>query len=238
MTTPSFAIVAATIAICSGVTSRRSWPNANRPGSTSESSCRVEDLGPLVEAARRPLVRRRLEGRRRVEAEALRVFDQLLRSELLADVAEDRVDRVLQRRAQVEPAEGGRRVVVVDPFAVDLAVARVDEARGRLEAAGVDRGRGGHDLERRARRVEAGRGAVEQRVGTLAVGARAGGPVEVALDVVGVVGGRGGHHEHLAGVGLERDHRAATAAERLERHLLRARDRASAAGRSLRSSRP
>ena len=38
ITTPSLAIAAATIAICSGVTSSRSWPKANRPGSTSESS--------------------------------------------------------------------------------------------------------------------------------------------------------------------------------------------------------
>ena len=34
MITPPFATVAATIAICSGVTSIRSWPKASRPGST------------------------------------------------------------------------------------------------------------------------------------------------------------------------------------------------------------
>ena len=34
MTTPPFPIVAATIAICSGVTCIRSWPKASRPGST------------------------------------------------------------------------------------------------------------------------------------------------------------------------------------------------------------
>jgi hypothetical protein len=33
-TFPLFAIAAATSAICSGVTSIRSWPNASRPGST------------------------------------------------------------------------------------------------------------------------------------------------------------------------------------------------------------
>ena len=129
---------------------------------------RVEELRPLVEAARRALVRRRLERRRRVEAEALRVLDELLRAELLADVAEDRVDRVLQRRAQVEAAERRGRVVVVDALAVDLAVAGVDEARRGREAARVDRGRGGDDLEGRARRVEAGGGAVEERVRALA----------------------------------------------------------------------
>ena len=35
MTTPPFATPAATSAICSGVTTSRSWPNASRPGSTS-----------------------------------------------------------------------------------------------------------------------------------------------------------------------------------------------------------
>jgi hypothetical protein len=34
---PSLPIVPATIAICSGVTSSRSWPNAIRPASTSRS---------------------------------------------------------------------------------------------------------------------------------------------------------------------------------------------------------
>ena len=47
ITTPSFAIVAATIAICSGVTSSRSWPNASRPGSTSVSSAGSKSFVPL-----------------------------------------------------------------------------------------------------------------------------------------------------------------------------------------------
>ena len=47
ITTPSFAIVAATIAICSGVTSSRSCPNASRPGSTSVSSAGSKSFVPL-----------------------------------------------------------------------------------------------------------------------------------------------------------------------------------------------
>ena len=35
---PPTPIAPATIAICSGVTSMRSWPNAMRPASTSESA--------------------------------------------------------------------------------------------------------------------------------------------------------------------------------------------------------
>ena len=45
----------------------------------------------------RPRVGRRLERRRRVEAELLRLLEHLRGAERLADVAEDRVDRVLER---------------------------------------------------------------------------------------------------------------------------------------------
>ena len=41
MRMPPFATVAATIAICTGVTSIRSCPNASRPGSTWYSGCRA-----------------------------------------------------------------------------------------------------------------------------------------------------------------------------------------------------
>ena len=39
MRTPPFATVAATIAICTGVTSSRSCPKASRPGSTWVDGC-------------------------------------------------------------------------------------------------------------------------------------------------------------------------------------------------------
>ena len=52
---------AATIAICSGVTSRRSWPNARRPGSTWLSRRGKKSLPLLVETAGATLVDRCLE---------------------------------------------------------------------------------------------------------------------------------------------------------------------------------
>ena len=61
ITTPPFATAAATIAICSGVTSSRSCPNASRPGSTCVSGRRVEEVGRSCRArspcARRPASR-------------------------------------------------------------------------------------------------------------------------------------------------------------------------------------
>ena len=150
--------------------------------------------------------------------------DEEARAELLADVAEDGVDRVDERRVQVERAERPRRVVVVHPLAVHLAVAGVDEVGVGRVAAGVDRRGRGHDLEGRARRVEAGRGAVQQRVRAPAVGADAGHLVEALLDEVRVVGRRGVHRQHLPGLDVERDDRAAAAAERVLGGPLRARD--------------
>ena len=111
---------------------------------------------------------------------------------------------------------GRDRVEVVHPLAVDRAVAGVDERRRRRVLAGVDRGRRGHDLERRARRVEALRGPVEQRRGGLAVGADLLDPAEVRLDVVRVVARRRHHHADAARARIERDDRAAVAAERVE----------------------
>jgi hypothetical protein len=137
---------------------------------------------------------------------------------------QDRVDRVDECGVQVEPAERPRRVVVVHPPPIHLAVARVDELGVRRVAAGLDRRGRGHDLEDRARRVEAGGGAVQQRVRTLAVGADAGHLVEVPLDEVRVVRGRGVHRQHLPGPDVERHDRAAAAAERVLGGPLRTRD--------------
>ena len=79
------------------------------------------------------------------------------------------------------------------------------------------------DLERRARRVEAVGGAVQQRRGRAAGGADVVDPPEVALDQVRVVGRPRGHHQQLPVARVERDHRAALARELLHRHALRAR---------------
>ena len=52
MIVPLFATAAATSAICSGVTSSLSWPNAMRPGSSSRglsySLCCAKLNGPLA----------------------------------------------------------------------------------------------------------------------------------------------------------------------------------------------
>ena len=69
---------------------------------------------------------------------------------------------------------------------------------------GVERDRGGHDLERRARRVEALRAAVQGRRALCGEGL-----LQVAVDGVRVERRRRRHHEHRAGGGLERDDGAA-----------------------------
>ena len=115
---------------------------------------------------------------------------------------------------------GPARVEVVDPLAVGDAVARIDEGRARLPAARGEGGRRGHDLEDRARRIEALRGPVDERRRGPAVGGDRADPAEVALDEVRVVARRRGHHEQLPAPRVDRRHGAAAAAELLERDLL------------------
>src|SRR5205807_7249744 len=94
----------------------------------------------------------RLERRSLVEAELLRVGEDRSGSDLLADVAEDGVDGVLERGREVEAAEHLVPALVGVPRVRDLAavfgaVAGVVEARARGERSGVERGRRGDDLE-------------------------------------------------------------------------------------------
>ena len=72
------------------------------------------DLRPVATTGyqREPFVGRRLERRPLVEAEALRVVDQRPRAQVLADVAEHGVDRVLDRLPEVHGAVAGRRPLV------------------------------------------------------------------------------------------------------------------------------
>src|SRR5581483_11332920 len=91
---------------------------------------RVEEVRALVETARVALATRRLERRRLVEAEALRVGEDRAGADLLADVAEDRVDGVLERRREVEMTEHLAAALVGvagvrDLLAVLLAVAGI-----------------------------------------------------------------------------------------------------------------
>ena len=88
----------------------------------------------MVLAARLDARGRQLDRRLRVEAEVLRLVDDLRGAELHADVAEHGVDRVLVRLQEVDVAErlGRLRVAGVrDVLAVLDAVARVVERRVR-----------------------------------------------------------------------------------------------------------
>ena len=141
-------------------------PARDRRASSSAVGRRVEELAVRVEARGRARVGRRLERRHRVEAELLRLVEDPLGAELLADVAEDGVDRVLVGLDEVDRAERlGPALVerVRDLLAVLGAVARVVEGRVGLVDAVVERRRGRDRLERRARREEALRGAVQER---------------------------------------------------------------------------
>jgi hypothetical protein len=84
--------------------------------------------------------------------------------ERLADVTEDGVDRVLERLEQSDRAEnfGSTQIgEVLDGLTVLRAVAGIVEDRLGRELAGVEGGRGGYDLEGRARRIETLRGPVD-----------------------------------------------------------------------------
>ena len=98
-------------------------PRRRRCRASGRTACPV-----AVEATRQALAVRGLERRAVVEPELLGLLDDPLRPELEADVAEDRVDRVLERGRERDAAEGPLGVEVVDALPVHRAVARVDEA--------------------------------------------------------------------------------------------------------------
>jgi hypothetical protein len=179
----------------------------------------------VVQAARRALARRCLQGRVVVEPEPSCVVEDRQRPEPLADLAEDGVDRVLEGGPEIDAPEYlGAALVgeVGDLLAVLDAVARVVEAGvGRVRAR-VECRRGRDHLERRAGRVEARGRAVDQRRsgGAVHVPCPAGDLGEAPLDQVRVVGRRRRHHEHRAGPGVERDHGAAVAVQCVQRRLL------------------
>ncbi len=186
---------------------------------------RREQAAAVVQAARGALVRGGLQGRIGVEAEAAGVVENGQRPELLADLAEDGVDRMLERGREADAAEHLRTAlvgIVGDLLAVLDAVAGVVEGRGGLVDARVEGGRRSDDLEGRAGRVEAGgRPVDERRAGRAVRAARA--PrnrEEVLLDEIGIVRGRRRHDEDGAGRRVERDDRAAVVAERVERDPL------------------
>src|SRR5207237_5817086 len=97
----------------------------------------------------------------------LRLVEDASGADLLADLAEDGVDRMDVGVDEADVAERLRAAGLVervrDPLAVLGAVAGVEEGRARRVDAVVERGGGGDRLEDRARRVEALRRAVGQR---------------------------------------------------------------------------
>jgi hypothetical protein len=119
-----------------------------------------------------------------------------------------------QRVAQRHRAGALASEVVQRRAAEDLAVAAVDRAVGR-ELAAVERRGGGHDLERRARRV----GALGRPVGLRGVLQRA--AVRRVLDrLVRVVAGDRRHRQDPSGRRLHRHDRAGPAGESVDRRLL------------------
>ena len=102
------------------------------------------------------------------------------------------------------------RIPVREGLPVDDLLRRALDELRRREDARLERGKGGHRLEGRARRIEAGHGAVERRV----VGRRVGELRQVLLGHPARVDARvergvGGESEDLAGLRIHRDERAA-----------------------------
>ena len=131
----------------------------------------------------------------------------------------------LRERDRAEDLRADLRIARVrDALAVLLAVAGVDELGRRLERAAVERGRRGHDLERRARRIEALGRAVEQRRRVRARGrADARDRGEVLLDDVRVEGRARGHAPGSGPSSARSRPRRRTSRAAAHRDLLRAR---------------
>ena len=108
-------------------------------------------------------------------------------------------------------------------LAVLHAVARILERRVGLERTGIECGGSGDDLERRPRREESVRRAVEQRRAVAARSADAQHLRVIVLDEIGIVGRRRRHHVHGAGAHVHRHDGAAAIAELLLRDALRRR---------------
>ena len=196
MRTPPLAIVAATVAICSGVTSSLSWPIAMRPTSISRRRRRQQ----LAAGSRSPrgeqLVGREVDRRLLVEAVAasctrpscsLPSFSPTSAHTVLTELVSASVRSMSPKSSPPKLFSGTPEIFL--PF-LPLTV------ESGLYLPGVDRRRGGDDLHRRAGRVARLRRAVDERR-VLLVGGEA---LELValVEAVGVVGGRRDHHEHLA----------------------------------------
>ena len=147
------AIVWATLAICSGVASTSPWPIAETPRSTSspislrDRRFRRFDFADDL---------RRVEGRRRVEAEALGGFDQFVVADLRAERSEDGVAGLGEGLA--EGAAAVLAVGVVDEAAADVDPVGDFEFVVERDDVVLQGGGGGDDLEGRARGLGGGEG--------------------------------------------------------------------------------
>ena len=170
------------------------------PGVDVGGALRLEEPAVVVQAADPALVRGRLERRQRVEAVVLHLLDDRARAELLADLAEERVDRVLDRLEERDRPERARRVVVVH------AAGRTRcSSRGRSSAISIVY----RPLSSAAEAVttlNVEPGTKLPAVARLSSGAGTGQParmrpicVEVPLDEVRVVRRMVRHHEHATG---------------------------------------
>jgi len=159
-------------------------------------------------AGRRELVGRIIERRDGVEAQLLQRAREhraarAPAADLAAEPREHAVDGVRERVREVERARETLAVVIGDPPAVLLEVARIVELRLGVGPAALERQGRDHRLDRRARRVEALRGAIDEGAARARQRARHG--------AVGVEARPGRAHEHAPRAWLDGEHGAGAA---------------------------
>ena len=147
------------------------WPRPRprgRPGRSPRG--RRRSRPPRIRAARRRDPARDhlavgvVELRVLVEAVALHVLDERRAADPLADLREHRVHRVRQRVGEARSGRSSAPPAFSSGDAADVPRRAAVDHRLRRDLAAVEGGRGGHDLERRARRIELLRRPVEQRL--------------------------------------------------------------------------
>ncbi len=149
---PPFAIVAATSAIRSGVTSRSACPKPELR----------EDRRRDARGLRQPVRRgRKLEAERFAELPALRVGEPAVDAQAQRDLRE--IDVARERERAREPLRAGRfAFVVVNDERADRQMPRIVKDLVGIDDARVERARRREDLERRTRRIEPVDAAIEQ----------------------------------------------------------------------------
>ena len=105
---------------------------------------------------------RQADARRLAKAECLRVFHEVFGAEAQADLREARVQRLLHDVGERDGAEA-RAVPVLDAAARDHDIARIDEDLVRRDDFFLERRARDDGLERGARLIDEGNGAVLPR---------------------------------------------------------------------------